>query len=52
MLNWSLKGVWRAVKTGPGYRHFVTRLSYAGARGTAEVLAYDNRAIKTMQVEW
>jgi hypothetical protein len=40
------------VKTGPGYHYFVTRLSYAGDRGTAEVLAYDDRAIKTMQVEW
>ena len=40
------------VKTGSGYHYFVTRLSYAGDRGTAEVLAYDDRAIKTMQVEW
>ena len=40
------------VKTGPGYHYFVTRLSYAGDRGTAEVLAYDDWAIKTMQVEW
>jgi hypothetical protein len=40
------------VKTGPGYHYFVTHLSYAGDRGTAEVLAYDDRAIKTVQVEW
>jgi hypothetical protein len=40
------------VKTGPGYHFFVTRLSYAGDRGNAEVLAYDDRAIKTVQVEW
>jgi hypothetical protein len=39
-------------KTGPGYHYFVTRLSYGGDRGTAEVLAYDDRAIKTVQVEW
>jgi hypothetical protein len=39
-------------KAGPGYHYFVTRLSYAGHRGTAEVLAYDDRAIKTIQVEW
>jgi hypothetical protein len=39
-------------KTGPGYHYFVTRLTYAGDRGTAEVLAYDDRAIKTVQVEW
>lgn len=40
------------VKTGPGYHYFVTHLSAAGDRGTAEVLAYDDRAIKTVQVEW
>jgi hypothetical protein len=40
------------VKTGPGYHYFVTRLSYAGDRGTAEVLAYDGQAIKTVQVRW
>jgi hypothetical protein len=40
------------VKTGPGYHYFVTHLSYAGDRGTAEVLAYDDRAIKTVQVAW
>jgi hypothetical protein len=40
------------VKTGPGYHYFVTHLSYAGDRGAAEVLAYDDRAIKTVQVEW
>jgi hypothetical protein len=39
-------------KTGPGHRYFVTRLSYAGERGRAEVLAYDDRAIKTVEVEW
>ena len=39
-------------KTGPGQRYFVTRLSYAGDRGRAEVLAYDDRAIKTVHVEW
>jgi hypothetical protein len=39
-------------KTGPGYHYFVVRLSYVGDRGTAEVLAYDDRAIQTMQVEW
>lgn len=40
------------VKTGPGYHYFVTNLSYAGDRGTAEVLAYDDRVIKSVQVEW
>jgi hypothetical protein len=40
------------VKTGPGYHYFMTRLSYVGDRGTAEVLAYDGQAIKTVQVRW
>ena len=39
-------------QTGPGYHYFVTNLSYAGDRGTAVVLAYDDRAIKTVQVRW
>jgi hypothetical protein len=39
-------------KTGPGHRYFVTSLSYAGDRGRAQVLAYDDRAIKTVEVEW
>jgi hypothetical protein len=39
-------------KTGPGYHYFVTRLSYAGDRGSAEVLAYDDRAVRTVKVEW
>lgn len=39
-------------KTGKGYHYFVTRLSYSSDRGSAEVLAYDDRAIKTVQVEW
>jgi hypothetical protein len=39
-------------KAGPGRRYFVTRLSYAGNRGRAEVLAYDDRAIKRIEVEW
>lgn len=39
-------------KTGPGYHYFVTHLSYAGNRGTAAVLAYDDRTIKTVEVEW
>ena len=39
-------------KTGPGYHYFVTRLSYAGDRGRAEVLAYDDRAVRTVKVEW
>ena len=41
-----------SVKTGPGYHYFVTHLSYAGGRGTAEVLAYDDRTIKTVEVKW
>jgi hypothetical protein len=41
-----------AVKTGPGYHYLVTQLSYAGNRGTAEVLAYDDRTIKTIEVDW
>jgi hypothetical protein len=40
------------VKTGPGYHYFVTHFSYAGDRGNAEVLAYDDRTIKTVEVEW
>jgi hypothetical protein len=40
------------VKTGPGYRYFVAHLSYAGDKGTAQVLAYDDRTIKTVEVEW
>ncbi len=39
-------------KTGTGYRYFVTRLSYAGDRGRAEVLAYEDRAVRTVKVEW
>jgi hypothetical protein len=39
-------------KTGPGYHYFVTHLSYAGDRGTAEVLAYDDRTIRTVKVKW
>jgi hypothetical protein len=41
-----------AGETGPGYHYFVTNLSYSGDRGTAEVLAYDDRGIKTVQVRW
>jgi hypothetical protein len=40
------------VKVGPRYHYFVTHLSYAGDRGTAEVLAYDDRSITTVHVEW
>jgi hypothetical protein len=40
------------VKTGPGYRYYVTRLSYSGDRGSAAVLAYDDKATKSVQVEW
>jgi hypothetical protein len=39
-------------KTGPGYHYFVTHLSYTGDRGTAEVLAYDDLTIKTVEVSW
>jgi len=39
-------------KTGPGYHYLVTRLSYAGDRGRAEVLAYDDRAVRSVEVEW
>jgi hypothetical protein len=39
-------------KIGAGHHYFVTHLSYVGYRGTAEVLAYDDRSIKTVQVEW
>ena len=39
-------------KTGVGYHYFVTNLSYAGDRGRAEVLAYDDRETKAVQVEW
>jgi hypothetical protein len=39
-------------KTGPGYRYFVRNLSYAGDGGTAVVLAYDDRAIETVDVKW
>jgi hypothetical protein len=39
-------------KTGPEYHYFVMRLSYGGDSGTAEVLAYDDRTIKTVRVEW
>jgi hypothetical protein len=40
------------VKTGPGYHYFVTHVSYGGNRGNAEVLAYDDRTIRTVEVEW
>jgi hypothetical protein len=39
-------------KTGPGYHYFVTRISSTGNQGAAEVLAYDDQSIKTLQVEW
>lgn len=39
-------------KMGPGYHYFVTRLNYAGDQGSAEVLAYDDRAVRTINVEW
>jgi hypothetical protein len=39
-------------KTGPGYHYFVAHLSYAGDHGRAEVLAYDERAVRTEEVEW
>jgi hypothetical protein len=39
-------------KMGPGYHYFVTGLSYAGDSGSAEVLAYDDRAVRTVKVEW
>jgi len=41
-----------AAKAGPRQHYFVTKLSYAGDRGRAEVLAYDDRAIQTIEVEW
>lgn len=39
-------------KMGPGYHYFVTDLSYAGDSGSAEVLAYDDRAVRTVKVQW
>ena len=39
-------------KMGPGYHYFVTSISYADDRGNAEVLAYDDRAVRTVKVEW
>jgi hypothetical protein len=39
-------------KAGPEQRYFVAKISYAGNRGRAEVLAYDDRAIKTVEVQW
>jgi hypothetical protein len=39
-------------KTGPGYHYFVTNLSSTGNQGAAEVLAYDDHSIKTVQVNW
>lgn len=39
-------------KMGPGYHYFVTSISYADDRGSAEVLAYDDRAVRTVKVEW
>jgi hypothetical protein len=39
-------------KTGPGYHYFVRHLRYAGDGGTAVVLAYDDRTIKTVEVKW
>jgi hypothetical protein len=38
-------------KTGPGYHYFVTNLSSTGNQGAAEVLAYDDQSIKTVQVK-
>jgi len=39
-------------KMGPGYHYFVTSLSYTDDRGSAEVLVYDDRAVRTVKVEW
>jgi hypothetical protein len=39
-------------KTGPGQHYFVTKLSYEGDRGRARVLAYDDREIHTVEVQW
>jgi hypothetical protein len=39
-------------KTGLRYHYFVTNLSYSGDGGTAVVLAYDDREIKTVEVQW
>jgi hypothetical protein len=39
-------------KMGPGYHYFVTSLSYTHDSGSAEVLAYDDRAVRTVKVEW
>jgi hypothetical protein len=39
-------------KTGPGYRYFITHISYTNNGGSAEVLAYDDRSIKEVQVKW
>ena len=39
-------------KMGPGYHYFVTSLSYADDRGSAEVLAYGDGVVKTVKVQW
>jgi hypothetical protein len=39
-------------KTGPGYRYFVTKLSFTDNQGVAEVLAYDDQSIRTVHVKW
>jgi hypothetical protein len=39
-------------KMGPGYHYLVTYISFVGDQGTAQVLAYDDRAIQTVKVRW
>jgi hypothetical protein len=41
-----------SIKTEPGYRFWVSSLSSADDHGRARVLAYDDREIKTVEVDW
>lgn len=39
-------------KTGSEYRYFVSRMSWAGAHGRAQVMAYRDDTIKLVDVDW
>jgi hypothetical protein len=40
------------VQTGPGFRYWVSSFSTSGNHGRAVVLAYDDRTVRPVSVEW
>lgn len=39
-------------KTGPGYKYYVSSMSWSGGSGSATVTAYNSTEIKKVKVEW